>query len=267
MEWVTEYHDSLQEFINTVADRAVKHDDGYDTQWHGNTNNVGEALEIAQRGWQEVRPKVDQARSEIMGKVRNFVNLDTTPTWHVAGGVVDMGEFMTGNPECMITFPVTEQSTMKRSLRLVLDPGGNAGVNANELATRGAAVATLLEVLQLMGFSLEVMIASPVRGTINGKIYTPVIKANEAGSLVDIDNLMFACGHPAMLRRMIFTERLQHSRNMGSSVALDVDALGLHDIDLVMQRAEHRSGSEPDAGYQPVEWILWALRNLEIPLG
>ena len=111
------------------------------------------------------------------------------------------------------------------------------------------------------------MIASPVTGTIRNKVFTPVIKANEAGTLVDIDNLMFACGHPAMLRRMIFTERLQHSGAMGTSVPLDTDALGLHDIDLVMQRAEHRSGSEPDAGVQPVEWVLWALRNLEIPLG
>jgi len=51
---------------------------------------------------------------------------------------------------------------------------------------------------------------------------------------------------------------------MGSSVRLDVDALGLHDIDLVMQRAEHRRGDEPDAGFQPVEWVRWALVNLEI---
>lgn len=263
MEWVTEYHNSLREFMSTVSDRTVKYDAG-SGDWYGYTNDVGEALAIAERGWQEVRPKVDQARSEIMGAVRQFVNVDVVPTWQVAGGEVDIAEFLTGNPECMVTFPVTEQSTMKRSLRLVLDPGGCADVDGEQLATRGAAVATLLEVLQLLGFSLEVMLASPVRGTIRGKVYTPVIKANEAGTLVDIDNLMFACGHPAMLRRMIFTERLQHSGAMGSSVRLDVDALGLHDIDLVMQRAEHRRGDEPDAGFQPVEWVRWALVNLEI---
>lgn len=264
MEWVTEFHGSLAAFTDTVESRVEKYD-SRDDGWY-RSSNTGHAVQIARQGWGEVRPLVDQHRTAIMAKVRELVTLEVTPEFNLWGSAVDMGEYMTGNPECMIDFPLDPNPSVRRSLRLVMDPGGYQGVSADELAHRGAAVATLLEVLQMIGYSLEVFIASPVTGVIQGSVYTPIIQANSAGELVDVDALMFACGHPSMLRRMIFTERLQHRANMGTSVALDVGALGLSDIDVVVQRAEHRNvaAGEPDAGRDGVGWVLWALQSLGV---
>jgi hypothetical protein len=265
MQWVTEKHGSLAEFIANVEGRTYKYENG-DRGWHG-TDSVAEAIDIARKGWDEVRPMVDEHRSAIMSKVRQIVDLEFHPTLEIVGAAVDVAEFLTGVPECMIAFPTEERPTAKRTLRLVMDPGANSSVAADRLAHRGAAVATLLEVLQMIGYSLEVFIASPVKNVVRGAIHTPIVQANQAGQHVDVDALMFACGHPAMLRRLIFTERMQHTRDpweMGSSVPLELSKVGVPDVDMLVQRAEHRSSGEPDAGVDGVGWVLWALQNLGV---
>lgn len=269
MNYITEIHDSLGEFFAAVDSRPAKYDHDGDAEWHG-TANYGEAMRIAKEGWREMRPKVDEYQSAIMDKVRQTVDLTHVPTLDLMGAAVDVGEFLTGVPECMIAFPTEPNPTIDRTLRVVMDPGASGSHSAYGMARRGAAVACLLEVLQILGYSLEIWIASPVRGVRDDGIYTPLVKANPAGQTVDIDGLMFACGHPSMLRRLFFSERYQHNGHsiwsMGSTVKMQADKLGLPDIDLLIQRAEWRdmAAGEPNSEDNPADWVLWALKHLGV---
>lgn len=159
MRYVTELHDSLGEFFAAVDSRPVKYGNDGDAVWHG-TANYGEAMRIAKEGWREMRPKVDEYQSAIMDKVRETVDLTHVPTLDLMGAAVDVGEFLTGVPECMIAFPTEPNPTVDRTLRVVMDPGASGSFGADELARRGAAVACLLEVLQILGYSLEIWVAS-----------------------------------------------------------------------------------------------------------
>jgi len=232
--------------------------------WSG-TPDHGAALALARHGWHDIRHLVDATRTMIMERVSEVVDLMPAPTMDVAGAVVDMGVYMTGHPECMIAFPMEPEDRPERVLRVIMDPGASGGYGADWMANRGGAVAALLEILQMLGHSLEIHIVSPVRGVTDG-IHTPLIRAHRAGTPCDIDALMFACGHPSMLRRMIFA--LRKSRNggsdyeMGSTVAIPQDLADEVDAQIVVNRDEHRLAGEPDAGRRPTEWVLWHLQRL-----
>jgi len=251
--------DSLAEFTDWCA--TAKPVQAGTDHWSG-TPNHDAALRLARDGWHDVRHLVDATRSLVMEKVAQVVDLSPAPVMDVCGSVVDMGVYMTGHPECMIAFTPEPDNKPEKVLRVVMDPGASARYGAEWMANRGGAVASLLEILQMLGHSLEIHIVSPVTGVISGKIHTPLIAAHKAGTVCDIDALMFACGHPSMLRRMIFTLRGSHGWDMGGTVAIPQDLADEVDAQIVVNRDEHRLAGEPDAGRQPTEWVLWHLRRL-----
>lgn len=262
MDTMIDRFDSLHEFVQwcETADpcRSGR------AEWAG-TESHDDALRLARDGWHDIRHLVDATRSVVMDKVSEVVDFSPTPVLQVAGAAVDMGVYMTGHPECMIAFDPDPENKPEKVLRVVMDPGASARYGATWMANRGGAVASLLEILQMLGHSLEIHIVSPVRGVTAG-IHTPLIAAHKAGTVCDIDALMFACGHPSMLRRMIFTLRKHRNGGsdgrMGRTVAIPQDLADEVDAQIVVNRDEHRLAGEPDAGRQPTEWVLWHLRRL-----
>jgi hypothetical protein len=252
--------DSLAEFTDWCATASPVQAGTND--WSG-TPDHDSALRLARHGWHDIRHLVDATRSVVMEKVSEVVDFMPNPTMAVAGAVVDMGVYMTGHPECMIAFPMEPEDKPEKVLRVIMDPGASSGYGPEWMANRGGAVASLLEILQMLGHSLEIHIVSPVVDVVAGKIHTPLIAAHRAGTVCDIDALMFACGHPSMLRRMIFTLRGKYSRyDMGRTVAIPQDLADEVDAQIVVNRDEHRLSGEPDAGRHPTEWVLWHLQRL-----
>jgi hypothetical protein len=257
--------DSLAEFTDWCATAKPVDLGPGQSKWAG-TRNHDAALRLARHGWHDIRHLVDATRSVVMEKVSEVVDFMPNPTMDVAGAVVDMGVYMTGHPECMIAFPMEPVDKPEKVLRVLMDPGASAGYGPEWMANRGGAVASLLEILQMLGHSLEIHIVSPVQGVTEGRVHTPLIAAHKAGTVCDIDALMFACGHPSMLRRMIFA--LRKDRNggsdwaMGGTVAIPDDVVADVDAQIVVNRDEHRLSGEPDAGYRPTEWVLWHLGRL-----
>lgn len=262
MDTMIDRFDSLHEFVQW-CESATPCRNG-DPEWTGTASHDA-ALALARDGWHDIRHLVDATRTVVMEKVAEVVDFSPTPVLQVAGAVVDMGVYMTGHPECMIAFDPEPENKPEKVLRVVMDPGASAGYGATWMANRGGAVASLLEILQMLGHSLEIHIVSPVKGVTAG-IHTPLIAAHKAGTVCDIDALMFACGHPSMLRRMIFALRKKRNGGsdweMGSTVAIPDDLASEVDAQIVVNRDEHRLAGEPDAGRQPTEWVLWHLRRL-----
>ena len=251
--------DSLSDFTEWCSTAEPR--SGGSDHWSG-TPSHDAALRLAKDGWHDIRHLVDATRSIVMDKVSEVVQFTHAPIMSVAGAVVDMGVYMTGHPECMIAFDPEPENKPEKVLRIVMDPGASARYKAGWMANRGGAVASLLEILQMLGHSLEIYVVSPVVGVIRGKIHTPLITAHKAGTVCDIDALMFACGHPSMLRRLIFSLRGSHGWGMGSTVAIPQDLADEVDAQIVVNRDEHRLAGEPDAGLHPTEWVLWHLARL-----
>ena len=253
-------YELMSAFIDHVKDHPY---DSGDVNWTM-TRNYAEALQVAHDGWTERRPQVDAVRSEIMGKITEVIDLEFVPTLDVCGSAIDMGEYMTGVPECMISFPMEERDTTERVVRIILDPGGHADISAEQLANRAAAIAALLEVLQLTGRSLEIWVASPVTAGRYSE-HSPVVCAHKAGTEVDINAMMFFCGHPSFLRRLIFSHRSMDGigGGMGSTVPISQELADSVGADVIVQRPRNRTDmTEPDAMSHPTEWVVWQCKQL-----
>lgn len=256
--------DSLADLVQWVEDHPNLHSREGREQWAG-TKDVGDAITLARDGWHDVRKIVDTIRHDVLSRVRDIMQLEIVPDMGVAGGPVDVGTWLNGDPMCHFTFPLEQVNAPRKVLRVLMDPGASARYGATWMANRAGAIAALLEVLQLAGHSLEVMIASPVTDVIPGAVHTPLITAHKAGTMCDIDALMYACGHPSMLRRLIFATRAKFNRrDMGHTASFPRDLLDEVDADVVLNRDEHREYGEPDAGRDPLEWVVWNLKRLNL---
>jgi hypothetical protein len=259
MEIIRKFN-SVEEFVAPIVASPARHYNGSSGVEYG-ADSVAAALQIAAEGWKEQRPTAARVMGSVMEYVADRVDLMPQMAMDVCGASVDMGAYMTGEPECMLSFPIVPQERTDKVLRILLDPGASASYSANYLATRAAAVAALLDVLQVLGHSLEIWLASPVRNR-NIKIHATVTKVNEAGRHVSLDDIMFWCGHPALLRRLVFTHRHMDGIDgtMGATIKMPEAVKKVVDPHMVIERGENVGGI--DAGYDPEGWVLHTLKDL-----
>lgn len=168
-----------------------------------------EARDLAMEGWSEIRPDVDKMVSRVVENVRPTIEQTWQPLYDVVGASVDIGAYMTGEPECMVDFANVETSRVGRVVSVIVCIGARSNIPSDSIMRRGAAVAALIEILGTMQHSVEVWAESTSRG--DGKsraaIHTTLVKVKDAEERLDINAFMFALAHPSMLRRMVFAVR------------------------------------------------------------
>jgi hypothetical protein len=253
---------SVEEFTLRIQENPQHHYNMRAGASYG-ADNVAQALRIATEGWREQRPTADRVMGEVMGSVSERVDMMPQMVMDVCGSAIDMGAYMSGEPECMMSFPIVPEERQDKVLKVLLDPGASAGYSAEYLASRAAAVAALLDVLQVLGHSLEIWLASPVKdGRIS--VHATVVKVNTAGRHVSLDDIMFWCGHPALLRRLVFTHRSIDGvgDGMGATMKMPKCVIDAVDPDLVLERGENVGYGIPDPGYEPAAWVLHTLKGL-----
>jgi hypothetical protein len=134
------------------------------------------------------------------------------------------------------------------------------------MTRRAGAIAALVQVLQMVGKSIEIWIASPVN--IKGRVQDTVVRVHGAGEVLNIRDVAFALGHPAMLRKCIFEARSDskmgfNSQDMGGTYGSHHEwTLDYLKPELVIQRAENEPSSTPDPANNPEGWIRHQLQRL-----
>lgn len=232
------FHD-WDEFLSTVestprpsyacATAAEARDAGHGAEWSG-TNSLPEAFDLARKGWHDNLVEVEQ----VAGQVEQTITTDLFQTtfearYDVAGAEVDLGRFLSGEPECMVESLPIRISRQGRAVRVVV-PGVYASSTKKEaILNRGAAVVALADLLARAQHPLEVWVSYTVAaGSGKGNkddvepdvgIYVKVQAANEA---LDVPRLMFAIAHPASPRRIGFAafERLIRSPDMARAIGV-----------------------------------------------
>jgi hypothetical protein len=124
------------------------------------------------------------------------------PVWDVEGDAVDVGAFLAGEPECMVS--------MRRSvrqapvLRIGVERCIDGGTDEREIRAVGATVASVVEALRLNGVPSEVWSITTLGASSGGDGVQYAIRAQRAGDMVDSDLLAFWLAHPGTLRRIVF---------------------------------------------------------------
>lgn len=189
------------EFVEQVRQPMSWDVSGMSTVERGHSWTLGasydDALRMACSGWPEGFKRV-AVKADAISKAHG--GLEMTARFAEAGDEVDVGMFLSDEPECMIEYPL--EPKRRPVVKLVVSAAFSAGIGAEEIYNRGAAVLAAIDLLEDAGVRVEVDLDM---GTEHGRHQTRrTVPLKLADEPLDRDKLAFAICHPATLRRLMF---------------------------------------------------------------
>lgn len=255
------------DMADVIATYGGSHQPAYkdwgDVAWHG-TDSLASAISMLANGWDAGRKVVDNIVGSLESELQMVAHdMVQEMVYDTAGAYPDMGRYMEGEPECMVQFVPTTDTTSGQVTRLLIDNGASARYSADWMTKRAGAVAALVHVLNMVGKSVEVWIASAVK--IDSKVHDTVVCVHRAGAPLNVDSIAFALGHPSMLRRIMFEARYDKTTghgHAGSTIGHIQETLDYVQPHIVIHRAENEPSTVPDPVDKPLVWVRHQLEKL-----
>lgn len=199
--------------------------------WHG-TNTFDQAVEIARKGWAEGAAEALKIRASVEAAVRDLINArSTTYSYDVAGEFVDVGRFLSGEPECFGIEFNDGGSIARPVVKIVANLAASGSVSPQSLFIRGAAIVAAIDILEALGRRVEAWVAKGSTKSRRGgeHVHETHVLVKRADQPLDVDRLAFAIAHPACLRRLCFSIMEQHGHLPNSTwphrVTVEGDAI------------------------------------------
>lgn len=213
--------DSVSDFVGAVYDAADAADpEEYwsrpiqESNMNGRARFTGcetieNAVRLAGRGLKAEGLESVAIAKDVIKELQQERQLpEFEPVWDVSGLDVDIERYLTGEPECMIEYPIAEVLATGPVVTLVVGMNYSAIISKEAILAQGRFCVALALALAECGYSLEIWsemhIGSNSRRFGDGikprmaiKVRTKVL---EAGTSIDPGGLMFALAHPSMLR-------------------------------------------------------------------
>jgi hypothetical protein len=198
---------SWQEFVDRAREPdSIRHGVG-----RGNPDDEGwpgaswqEALRLAEDGWTTVLPEVEAEVAELRERVADRTTTMLLPAWDVTGSEVDIGAYLSGEPECMVDAVPQRVSARGRVVTFLVPAGYNHTTSHAAVHHRGVALAALCSSILAVGHSVEIW--SGYCAYVSGKDrFASVARVISAAEPLDMGRLMFVMAHPAMFRRLWFS--------------------------------------------------------------
>lgn len=144
---ITVEYKNLEQFIADIStkDYPRNSSESENEKWSG-SESVETAIEEAREGLNLGEVDLGIVRNE---QLHDYIN---RATYSVAGGTVDIGKFLTGEPECMIDFQ-TEDAM--RFVTLNADICEHCGIGSAIFKRKSIAIACLVDELENNGFRVK----------------------------------------------------------------------------------------------------------------
>ena len=199
----TDYFKDLIEFVEEIEKTPEsKRDssDENDEEWAG-SRDIEQTLEYARYGYE-----IENIETEMEG-LEAHAEARLEPQHDVAGSMVDMGRYMSGEPECMIDFKFTEANN--KYIHLMIGTIEAAGLKTKQMHNRAVAIASIVDNLEDNGYRLKLsLVMANTRfttgrrdGSSQGNFTIVTIK--DYDDIVPIANIAGVL-HPSFYRRGIF---------------------------------------------------------------
>lgn len=260
-----ESFDSLYEMAQYAKANPKPQSSENGTEDFTGSASLQEATDLALHGWAEVRPEVDALVDDLNERIAGVMSDHFVVHHDVTGADVNVGLFMSGEPECMMQFVQEPEARMGRVVKVLVNGVTNARTPKEHILKRGAGVIALVNTLHLMGVGVELWFESPIQGT-DRRTYSTVCKLHDSEQPLDIDNIMFALAHPSMLRRLVFSvqERSEYQRQQraftgqGYGTCADLALDKVIDFDVKVERLDYRDPIVDN----PMDWIVSKVTGL-----
>ena len=159
------------------------------------------ALCLARRGWPEGAKKIKELAERLYSRIAPQLVEKQTSQYDVTGHTVDVGRFVTGEPECMLEFAPIEVEG-QRHVNILIDTRLAHTVPSRAVENRGAAILAIVEALRQSG-CLVTLDAIGCHGD-GGRRVRYDVHVVTAGTIIDTDMLAFMVVHSAYNRRIVF---------------------------------------------------------------
>jgi hypothetical protein len=215
-------YDSVRELADDARSNPEKqYSARYDSEYNL-TQSFDEAYDLALHGWADIRPTVDATLVPLREKLGDRLDIQFERTVDMVGFEPDIDRYIAGEMDCMWDDLAVEAPKAGKVFTLVVDASMAWFNQPEDIAKRGAVLCGLVEAFIIMGYQLEVWVESTLKpgfggGSAVADYLTRLVRVNSAGELLDIDNIMFAIGHPDFNRRLFWSvgEKYDDSRSFG----------------------------------------------------
>lgn len=167
------------------------------------SSSFEEALDWARNGWAPGRSAVLELVDKFVDRISADV-IKEVDSFDVAGDELDVGAFLDGAPECFVASWDADGLRERLPIRIAFNPGVNCGITTEAIVKRGAAIAALVELLEIAGFSVDLVADHFCSNYGSTHRFHVAIELKQAGAGLDGDRLAFALVCPSFLRRLIF---------------------------------------------------------------
>src|SRR5579872_461703 len=194
---------SLAEYADGAVKRCRGHGRVYSGSDFAGYATWEQALNMARSGWHdELDTALELAESAVALAEREHMTDTFQPVWDVSGAEVDVARYLSGEPECMIDFPLSKTSKSGRVIALCASVIYSSTLSEESVKRRGRLIAALAMALSRLGHSTELWadVSTTYRST-DSRIRVLVKGVDDE---IDPAAIMFAYAHPAMLRILGF---------------------------------------------------------------
>lgn len=162
------------------------------------------ALDLARRGWAEGRTRIEEMSHRFVEQVEGAHREafeQPVFTRSLVGSGVNVGRYIAGVPDAMTTRKRVEMEAPV--VDVLCNVSASGGISADPYTIRGAAVAALVDLLELSG--RRVRVTTVLHTTSDEGKYTCYVTVKHPGDPLQVDALAFALAHPAYMRRLGFS--------------------------------------------------------------
>lgn len=262
--WIESF-DSFGEFIEFAkTNEAPLSSDKVERDGWSQSETLVDACDLAYNGWSEVRPEVDKLLGDLEPRLAEAFGEYFVTDMQVSGASVDVGVFVTGEPECMMNFVPVPDARMGRVIKIVVAGTASHNIPSEHIRRRGIAVLALVDVIHKMGLGIELWWDSSITGS-GTTTYSTAVKLHDSNEPLDINTVMFGLAHPSMLRRLTFSvqERSKKAREQhvggGYGCPEKMALPKVDNFDVVVEKLQDGRG---DIVSDPFGWVVSTVKGL-----
>jgi hypothetical protein len=265
-----EVFDSLWEFVERASGVPEERKGASDKPELGGwskTESLADACELAKMGYRDIRPKVDSIMDIMEERLADRFGNRFVTEYRVSGSSVDMGKFVTGEPECMIDWQEEPAASMGRVVKIVVAGSASHTIDPDWIVKRGTAVVALIDTLHKLGVGVELWWDSTINGTERSGEHTTAVRLHSSAEPMDVDDIMFALAHPSMLRRLTFAvqersdtwKQQEAMRHKGYGTPSKLGISRTEHFDVKVEKLQDGSG---DIVRDPLAWVIGTVEGL-----
>jgi len=169
------------------------------------TEDFASAVTIARHGWPEGARRVRDIAGGLQHNLEAHI-VKQASYYDIEGADVNVGRYLDGNPDCMINFRKAER-TGSPVVTISVNASLGGGHGTDIIEARGAAIAALVDLMEMAGVRVELWAGSLTQGRSKTDTYAQRVCIKQANDALDIDRVAFCLAHPSFLRRLSFAER------------------------------------------------------------